>query len=99
MELKEFNLDVPGKGKINVQFHLHFDREPIYVGEIHIHPDFESGMPHRAQLKKDDGQWKLYIEHPENKNGEIVIVPEFLDDDLSMEIANTIMGIRNKAAL
>jgi hypothetical protein len=95
MVLKEFSLKIPDKGKVEVSFYLHFDTPAVSVGEIKIHTDFDSTLPHRAWLKEDDGRWKLYDDHPLMENGEVVVAPEFLNDDISNEIVKTIIGIKS----
>lgn len=94
MVLKEFNVSVPGKGRVSVSFYLHFDAHSASVGEIKIHTDFDSTLPHRAWLKQDEGQWKLFDEHPSMQNQEVVVRPEFLEDDLSRAIVEKILEIK-----
>jgi hypothetical protein len=95
MVLKEFSLKVPEKGKIDVSFYLHFDTPAVSVGEIKIHTDFDSTLPHRAWIKEEDGKWKLYDDHPLMENSEVVVRPEFLNDDISNEIVKTILAIKS----
>ena len=94
MVLKEFAFKIPDKGKVEVSFYLHFDGADISVGEIKVHTDFESTLPHRAWLKQDNGTWKLYDDHPRMENGEVVVRPEFLNDDISNEIVKTILSLK-----
>jgi hypothetical protein len=96
MKLKEFSLDIPGKGRAEVSFYLHFDTNTVTVGEIKIHTDFESTIPHRAWLKQYEGEWKLYDDHPSMINNEVVVGPEYLADDLSKAIAERIIAIRTQ---
>lgn len=93
MILKEFSIDVPGKGRVGVSFYVHFDTGKPTVGEIKIHPDFDSTLPHRAWLKQDEGQWKLFDERPANADKEIVVTPEFLNDDVANRITSKILSI------
>jgi hypothetical protein len=95
MVLKEFTLKVPEKGRVDVSFYLHFDDPEASVGEIKIHTDYDSTLPRRAWLKKNEAdKWKLYDDHPALENKEIVVKPEFLDDDVSNEIVKTILAIK-----
>lgn len=94
MVLKEFSMQVP-QGKVDVAFYLHFDTGPVTFSEIKIHGDFDTGIPHKVQMKQDhNGQWKLYSDHPEMINGELKVVPEFFDDHLSNKIVSKILEIR-----
>ncbi len=97
MILKEFQVHVPAKGTVNVEFYVHFGEHGATAGEIKIHADYNCGIPHKVQLKKDDGIWKLYDDHPKMVNGEIKVVPEFLEDELSMTIASRIQQIKEDA--
>jgi len=94
MVLKEFNMAVPGKGSIAISFYLHFDTHSASVGEINTHADFECNIPRRALLRQENGEWKLYDDHPFLENGTIKVVPEFLNDELSMLIVNKILEIK-----
>ncbi len=96
MVLKEITLNVPGKGKIDLKFYLHFDNHSSSVGEIKIHTDFDSSLPRRAFLKQEDGVWKLFDEHPVMENKEVKMLPVFLNDDLSKEIARRILAIQSQ---
>ena len=93
MVLKEFNMVVAGRGIINISFNLHFDSHTCTVGEIKLRADYDSGLPHRVQLKQDYGVWKLYDDHPLMEGGEVKVVPEFLNDDVSNSIAAKILRI------
>ena len=43
MELRSFQIDIPGKGTINVDFALHFsDDDIVSVQDIKLHADFDS---------------------------------------------------------
>jgi hypothetical protein len=86
MVLKEIRISIPGQGKIDLNFYIHFDSRNSSVGEIKIHADFDTSLPRRAFLKQDEGEWKLYDEHPTMQNGEIKVLPEFLNDEISKEI-------------
>jgi hypothetical protein len=94
MVLKEFHINIPGKGKVDVSFYLHFDAHSASVGEIKLHADYDSGLPHRAKLKQDLGKWKLYDDHPVMVNGELKVVPEFLDTEVSNTVVNRILEIK-----
>lgn len=96
MVLKEFSVNFPGKGSVDVSFYFHFDTNTVTVGEIKIHADFDCALPHRAWLKQDEGVWKLYDDHPKMQGGEVVVVPEFLDDDISNEIVRRILFLREQ---
>lgn len=97
MELREFRVNVPAHGTVNVEFHLHFDTNTTTVGEIKIHADYNCGIPHRVQLKKDGDTWKLYDDRPKMVNGEVKVIPEYLEDDLSNNIVSRILEIRDAA--
>lgn len=90
-------MHVPAKGTVNVEFYVHFGEHGASASEIKIHADYNCGIPHRVQLKNDDGVWKLYDDHPKMVNGEIKVVPEFLEDDLSRNIAGRIYQITQDA--
>lgn len=97
MELRNFQIDVPGKGVIDVNFTLHFNDNSVSVNEIKLHSDFDSGLPHHPQLRLHDNVWQLYAQVPVMKNNEMVIVDEFLNDDLSKQIVEKILQIRNES--
>jgi len=99
MELREFQMAIHDRGTVDVSFNLHFDSRDPTVGEIKIHSDFESGLPHRAQLKQEEGNWKLFAEHPVMEAGEVKIIPQFLNDELSISIAKKILYIKEEAIL
>lgn len=94
MVLKEINLDIPGKGRVDLKFYIHFDAHSSSIGEIKIHTDFDSTLPRRAFLKQDNGIWKLFDEHPTSVNSEIKVVPEFLEDDVSRSIVQRILELQ-----
>ncbi len=98
MVMKDFRLEVPGHGKVDVEFRLHFDSGAVSVGEIKVHSDFECGIPHKVQLKHDGSMWKLFSDHPKNENGQVVVEPQFLEDELSMTIARRITMMRDAEA-
>jgi hypothetical protein len=97
MVLKDFKMNVPGKGRVEVSFYLHFDAPSPYVGEIKIHTDYDSSLPHRAWLKQDEGTWKLFDEHPFAKGNEVAVEPEFLNDEVSNAIVEQILAIREQS--
>ncbi len=97
MILKEFQVHVPAKGTVSVEFYVHFGEHGATAGEIKIHADYNCGIPHKVQLRKDDGLWKLYDDHPKMVNGEVKVIPEFLEDDLSKTIAARIQMIKDDA--
>jgi hypothetical protein len=95
MVLKEFSMEVPGRGRVDVSFYLHFDTHTINIDELKIHADFDSGLPHHAQLKQDQGQWILYAEHPNMENGQVVVTPQYYNDDLSRAVAERVLAYKN----
>ncbi|MCD6011209.1 MAG: hypothetical protein K0Q79_1071 [Flavipsychrobacter sp.] len=97
MELREFQVNVPARGTVHVEFHLHFEPHQTTVGEIKIHADYNCGIPHRVQLKKDGHTWKLYDDRPKMVNGEVKVIPEYLEDELSNTIVANILEIRDMA--
>ncbi len=94
MVLKEIHVDVPGRGRVDVAFYLHFDGHTTTVGELKIHTDYDSTLPHRAWLKQDDGEWKIFDEHPAMQNNEVKVTPEFLEDEVSREIVRKILAVK-----
>ncbi len=99
MELREFQIDVPGKGTVDVRFRLHFNDHDYSVtaNEIKIHADFDSGLPRHPQLMFEDGIWKFHVMHPFIEDKEVVVKEEFLDDGLNQEIINRILAIMEDA--
>lgn len=97
MELREFQVKVPAHGTVNVEFHLHFEPHNTSVGEIKIHADYNCGIPHKVQLRKDGDTWKLYDDRPKMVNGEVKVIPEFLEDELSKIIVAHILELKNEA--
>jgi hypothetical protein len=93
MKLKEFSVAVPGRGSVDVSFYLHFDGRNTSVGEIKIHSDYDSGLPHRAWLKQDNAIWYLYDDRPIIEGSEVKVVPEYLNNDVSNEIVAKILDI------
>ena len=101
MELREFKLDVPGKGTVEVSFMLHFNDHDnsASASEIKIHADFASNLPHRPHLMLDeaDGTWKFHVQQPVMKNNEVVVEEEFLSDGLNKDIIDRILKIMDDA--
>ncbi len=97
MELRNFQIDIPGKGIIDVNFTLHFNNNSISVNEIKLHADFDSGLPHHPQLRLHENEWQLYAQVPVMKNNEMVIIDEYLDDDVSKQIVEKLLEYRNDA--
>lgn len=101
MELREFKLDIPGKGMVEVSFMLHFSDQTnsASASEIKIHADFDSGLPHRPHLMLDDGTWKFHVQHPVMKNNDVVVEDEFLCDGLNKDIIDHILKIMDEAKI
>ena len=101
MELREFQIDVPGKGTVEVNFKLHFNDHDYSVSadDIKIHADFESGLPHHPQLMFEEGKWKFHVHHPLIKNNEVVVEEEFLAEGLNQQIIDRILAIMDDAKL
>ena len=97
MELRSFQIDIPGKGTVDVEFTLHFNNSTVFISEIKVHSDFESGLPHRPQLKLHDNAWQLYAQQPIMKNNEVIVVDEYLNDDISKEIVKRLLQYRDEA--
>ena len=97
MELRNFQIEVPGKGTIDVEFTLHFNNNTVFISDIKIHSDFESDLPHRAQLALHDNMWQLHIQHPEMKDNEIVVVDKYLNDGYCKEILAKLLEIKDEA--
>lgn len=97
MELRNFQIDVPGKGTIDVDFTLHFNNNSVAISEIKLHSDFDSGLPHRPQLMLHDNAWQLHVQQPVMKNNEVIVVDEYLNDELSTEIVKRLLQIRDDA--
>ncbi len=99
MELREFKIEVPGKGTVEVSFMLHFNDHDnsASASEIKIHADFESDLPHRPHLMLDDGTWKFRVQHPVMKNNDVVVEDEFLCDGMNKEIIDRILAIMDEA--
>ena len=99
MELREFQIDVPGKGTVEVAFRLHFSDHDnsVSANEIKIHSDFPSGLPHHPQMLFEEGKWKFHVMHPFIEDKEVVVKEEFLDDGLNQEIINRILAIMDDA--
>ena len=97
MELRNFQIDVPGKGTVDVEFTLHFNNSAVSVSDIKIHSDFESDLPHRTQLALHDNIWQLHIQHPEMINNEIVIVDQYRHEGLCSQIIDKLIEIKNEA--
>ena len=96
MLFKEFTMPVTGKGNVHVSFIIDTVDDVVKVREIKLRSDFKSSLPHHPRLVEEKGQWKFYIEKPLLMNNEIDIVPQYLDDDLSMEIIERILAIKNE---
>jgi hypothetical protein len=96
MVLREFHLDIPDKGRIDVSFNIHFDSSAPRVGEIKIHADFDCNIPHRVYLVQVDDQWQLFDEHSSMVGNEIKIDPEYLNDPISNAVLERILQIRSK---
>ena len=93
MELRSFQIDIPGKGTVNVDFALHFnDEDVVSVQDIKLHADFDSGLPHRAELVMHNNLWQLHAEMPVMKNDEVIIMDEYLKDDISKEIVKRLLA-------
>jgi hypothetical protein len=97
MELRNFSMDIPGKGTIDVDFTLHFNNNTVSISEIKVHSDFESGLPHHPQLTFHDNAWQLHVLQPVMKNNEIVIIDEYLNDSFSKEIVKRLLEFKNEA--
>ena len=97
MELKSFQLNIPGKGTIDVDFALHFNNSSVFITEIKIHADYDSGLPHRPQLVLHENAWQLHVQQPMMKNNEVVIIDEYLNDDVSNEIVKLLLGFKDEA--
>ncbi len=99
MELREFKIEVPGQGTIEVSFMLHFNDHDnsASASEIKVHADFDSSLPHRPHLMLDDGAWKFRVQHPVMKNNEVVVEDEFLCDGLIKDIIDRILKVMDDA--
>jgi len=97
MELKSFQIDVPGRGTVDVNFTLHFNNNSASISEIKVHNDFDGGLPHHPQLKLHDNSWQLFAQHPIIRNNEVVVVDEYLNDDISKEIVKRLLQFRDEA--
>jgi len=97
MELRSFQIDVPGKGTVDVDFTLHFNSSAISISDIKVHADFDTTLPHRPQLKLHDNSWQLYAQQPIMKNNEVIVVDEYLNDNISKEIVKRLLQYRDEA--
>ena len=97
MELKNFQLDVPGRGVVDVEFTLHFNNNSASVNEIKVHADFDSGLPHRVELKLHDNAWRLHYQQPVMKDNEVVVVDQYVNDGISSQIVARLLEFRNEA--
>ena len=93
MELKSFQINVAGKGTVDVNFTLHFNNNSVSVNEIKLHSDFESGLPHHPQLVLHDNMWQLHVQQPIMRNNEVVVVDEYFNDSLSNEIVKKYLPV------
>ena len=92
MELREFTIDVPGKGKVDVHFALHFSDHDNSVSaqEIKIHSDFDSGLPKHPHLMLVDNEWQFHTQHAVLKDSDVIVEDEFSTEGLSKEIITRI---------
>ena len=97
MELKNFQINIPGKGTVDIDFTLHFNDNTPTISEIKVHADFDSGLPHHPQLMLHDNVWQLHVQQPVMKNNEMVVVDQYLNDDISKEIVKRLLEFKNEA--
>ena len=92
MELREFKIDVPGKGRVDVSFWLHFSDHDNSVSaqDIKIHSDFDSGLPRHPHLMMVDHEWKFHMHTPVMVEKEVIIEDQYSAEGLSKEIINRI---------
>ncbi len=98
MIFKEFTMPVSGKGNVHVSFIIDTIEDVLKIRDIKLHADFKSGLPHHPRLVEEKGHWKFFIEKPLLANNEIDIVPQYLDDELSIEIIDRILAIKREEA-
>jgi hypothetical protein len=96
MVFREFHLDIPDKGRIDVSFNIHFDGPSPRVGEIAVHPDFVCNIPHRVYLVQLDDKWQLSDENPSLFASDLTTMPAYLDDPLSNAVLERILQIRSR---
>ena len=94
MVLKEFSIQVPDKGRVDVSFYLHFDTHSVTVNQLKIRADYDSGLPHQAQLKEENKTWLLYADHPAIDHNAVVVAPLYFDDEVSKQIVERILDIK-----
>ncbi len=99
MELREFNIDVPGKGKVDVSLWLHFSDHDNSVSaqDIKIHSDFDSGLPRHPHLMLVDHEWKFHVQQPIMVEKEVVVEDKYSAEGLSKDIIRRIMDLVDDA--
>ena len=98
MNRRNIQLNVDGdlnKG-ISVDFVLDYEGVKLVVKNIQLHSNYDSGLPHSAQLEYHDraGEWLLRAYYTKEIDGEARRVSEWLTYPLAEEIAKNIVSVK-----
>jgi hypothetical protein len=92
---KQFQCDVP-EGGIDIQFNLEYNGENIMVNTIQINGNFNTGLPESPTLEWHNDKWMLCRNYKTELNGQEVDATEYINTDLSNNIVNKILEIKEQ---
>ena len=97
MTHREFQLDTT-EGSTNVHFNVDGNGIDVVITTIQIHSNFKSGLPHSAELEwnSEAGKWMLAAYYTKDVNGTATNVREFINTQLSNQIIERIMEIKEE---
>ncbi len=97
MTHREFQLNTP-EGGTNVHFNINGNGIDVVITTVQVHSNFKSGLPNSPELEwnPEAGKWMLAGYYNKDVNGTPTKVREFINTELSNQIVDKIMEIKEE---